>query len=86
MLFRSDSRQLRIIFDGRESTEPVISNLVLACKVPVNIMYAATKDIQGTAMGQMIIQLPEDEADANRVVNYLNSIHVPYEEVSRHDV
>jgi len=82
----SDSRQLRIIFDGRESTEPVISNLVLACKVPVNIMYAATKDIQGTAMGQMIIQLPEDEADANRVVNYLNSIHVPYEEVSRHDV
>ena len=82
----SDSRQLRIIFDGRESAEPVISNLVLACKVPVNIMYAATKDIQGTAMGQMIIQLPEDEADANRVVNYLNSIHVPYEEVSRHDV
>ncbi len=52
----------------------------------MNIMYAATKDIQGTAMGQMIIQLPEDEADANRVVNYLNSIHVPYEEVSRHDV
>ena len=80
------SRQIRVIFDGRESAEPVISNLVLACKVPVNIMYAATKDIQGTAMGQMIIQLPEDEADANRVVNYLNSIHVPYEEVSRHDV
>ena len=82
----SDSRQLRIIFDGRESAEPVISNLVLACKVPVNIMYAATKDINGTAMGQMIIQLPEEEADANRVVNYLKSIHVPYEEVTRHDV
>jgi D-methionine transport system ATP-binding protein len=82
----SDSRQLRIIFDGRESTEPIISNLVLACKVPVNIMYAATKDIQGTAMGQMIIQLPEDESDANRIVNYLKSIHIPYEEVTRHDV
>lgn len=82
----SDSRQLRIIFDGRESTEPIISNLVLTCKVPVNIMYAATKDIQGTAMGQMIIQLPEDESDANRIVNYLKSIHIPYEEVTRHDV
>lgn len=82
----SDSRQIRIIFDGRESTEPVISNLVLACKVPVNIMYAATKDINGTAMGQMIIQLPEDETDANRVVNYLKTIQVPYEEVTRHDV
>ena len=49
-------------------------------------MYAATKDIQGTAMGQMIIQLPEDESDANRIVNYLKSIHIPYEEVTRHDV
>ncbi len=82
----SESRQLRIIFDGRESTEPVISNLVLACKVPVNIMYAATKDINGTAMGQMIIQLPEEETDANRVINYLKTIQVPYEEVTKNDV
>ncbi len=74
------SKQVRIIFDGRESTEPVISNLVLACKVPVNIMYAATKDVNGTAMGQMIIQLPEDEADANRVMNYLKTMKVMYEE------
>ena len=82
----SDSRQLRIIFDGRESTEPVISNLVLACKVPINIMYAATKDINGTAMGQMIIQLPEDETDANRIINYLKSIQVPFEEVTKNDI
>ncbi len=82
----SDSRLLRITFDGRESTEPVISNLVLACKVPVNIMYAATKDIKGTAMGQMILQLPEDESDANRVINYLKTIQVPFEEVTKYDV
>ena len=82
----SDSRQLRIIFDGRESKEPVISNLVLACKVPINIMYAATKDINGTAMGQMIIQIPEDETDANRIINYLKSIQVPFEEVTKNDI
>ena len=82
----SDSKLLRITFDGRESTEPVISNLVLACKVPVNIMYAATKDIKGTAMGQMILQLPEEESDANRVVNYLKTIQVPFEEVTKYDV
>lgn len=74
------SRQVRIIFDGRESTEPVISNLVLACKAPVNIMYAETRDVNGTAMGQMIIQLPEDDADANRVMNYLKTMKVMYEE------
>lgn len=76
------SRQIRIIFDGRESAEPVISNLVLACKVPVNIMYAATKDLNGTAVGQMIIQLPEEEMDAKRVIHYLNTVRIPYEECS----
>lgn len=81
-----DSRQIRIIFDGRESTEPVISNLVLACKVPVNIMYAATKDLNGKAVGQMIIQLPEDETDAKRVINYLKTVKIPFEEVTEDDI
>lgn len=76
-----DSRKIRIIFDGRESEEPVISDLVLACKVPVNIMYAATRDVNGTAMGQMIIQLPKEEVDVNRVMNYLKTKQVMYEEV-----
>ncbi len=74
-------RQLRIIFDGRESSEPVISNLVLACKVPVNIMHAETRDVGGKAMGQMMIQIPADEADANRVINYLKTTKIAFEEV-----
>ena len=75
------SGQIRIIFDGRESSEPIISNMVLACKVPVNIMHADTRDIEGKAMGQMLIQLPEDEADANRIRNYLKTTRVTFEEV-----
>ena len=76
-----NSRQIRIIFDGRESSEPIISNMVLSCKVPVNIMHADTRDIEGKAMGQMLIQLPEDEADANRIRNYLKTARVTFEEV-----
>lgn len=75
------SRQIRIIFDGRESSEPVIANMVLACKVPVNIMHADTRDIEGKAMGQMLIQLPEDESDAGRICNYLKTANVTFEEV-----
>lgn len=75
------SRQIRIIFDGRESSEPIISNMVLACKAPVNIMHADTRDIEGKAMGQMIIQLPAEEADANRIRNYLRTANVTFEEV-----
>ena len=75
------SGQIRIIFDGRESSEPVIANMILACKVPVNIMHADTRDIEGKAMGQMLIQLPEDEMDANRIRNYLKTSGVSFEEV-----
>lgn len=80
------SRKIRITFDGRSSTEPVIANMILASKVPLNIMYAATKDIGGTAVGQMIVQLPEDETDANRAINYLKSAKVPFEEVNGDDI
>ena len=41
------SRLYRIIFNGRSSFEPVISNLVLECGAPVNIMFADTRDIGG---------------------------------------
>ena len=62
--------------------QPVLANMILASKVPVNILYASTKDIGGTAYGQMIIQLPEDEADAARALHYLKTVQVPYEEVN----
>ena len=76
----------RIIFDGLASSEPVISNVVLACKVPVNIMYAATRDIKGKAAGQMIIELPDHEPDIERVLQYLDRAKVPYEEVGKNEL
>jgi D-methionine transport system ATP-binding protein len=74
----------RIIFDGRTSFEPVIANMVLECKAPVNILFADTKDIDGKAFGQMIIQLPDEEASRKRIFYYLDSNQIPYEEVNDH--
>lgn len=71
----------RIIFDGRTSFEPVIANMVLECRTPVNIMFADTKDIDGKAFGQMVIQLPEDETSKKRIFAYLETNKIPYEEV-----
>ncbi len=71
----------RIIFDGRTSFEPVIANMVLECRTPVNILFADTKDIDGKAFGQMIIQLPDEEISRKRVYAYLTSNQIPYEEV-----
>ena len=32
-------------------------------------------------MGHMLIQIPEDETEANRVINYLKTVKVAFEEV-----
>ena len=61
----------RLIFDGQSSFDPVVSNMVLACGKPVNIMYASTQDIGGTAFGQMGLQLPEDEESIARIQAYV---------------
>ncbi len=75
------SKKVRITFDGRSSFEPVVANMILACKVPVNILYAATKDIAGQAAGQMVLQLPEKQEDAEKAIQYLKSRNVNFEEV-----
>lgn len=74
----------RIIFDGRTSFEPVIGNMVLECRTPVNILFADTRDIDGKAFGQMIIQIPDDEISQKRIYAYLDSNKIPYEEVITH--
>lgn len=71
----------RIIFDGRTSFEPVIANMVMECKTPVNILFADTKDIDGKAYGQMVLQLPEDENGQKKIIHYLRTHQIPYEEV-----
>lgn len=72
----------RLVFNGRSSFEPIIANLVLECGCPVNIMYAATRDIGGTAFGQMVLQLPEDAEPRNRALAYARSRNILLEELS----
>lgn len=74
-------RLCRIVFDGRSSFEPVIANMVLDCRSPINIMFADTRDIDGRAMGQMVVQLPADELTARRMLQYLKDQGIDYEEV-----
>ena len=74
-------RCIRIVFSENSSFEPVIANMVLECKMPVNILMADTKDIGGIAHGQMILQLPEDEAAAAKMIHYLRERKLTVEEV-----
>lgn len=75
-------RSVRVVFDGTSSFEPVIANMILAFQSPVNIMFADTKNIEGKAFGQMVLQLPENQMLADKMMSYLDSRGLTVEEVS----
>ena len=77
----SSDRVIRIVFDGQNAFEPVVSNITVECRCAVNILGADTKNIDGKAYGQMLLQLPDDENSALRIKNYLDSRKIPFEEV-----
>lgn len=78
--FLTGRRCLRIVFDGNSSFEPIISNMTLECHAVVNILFADTKNIDGKAFGQMVLQLPEDDAAIDRIKAYLESKNILYKE------
>ena len=73
-------RCLRLVFDGTSAFEPIISGLSRSCDTEVNILGANTRNIDGVAYGQMLIQLPEDEAVTARIKEYLDQKNVKYKE------
>ena len=75
-------RLVRVTFENKSSFEPVIGNLVLEFRTPVNILYADTKNINGQAEGGMILQLPEDSETAEKMIRYLKNIRMGVEELS----
>ena len=74
-------RLIRIVFEGNASSEPIIADLVMECRVSVNIMYADTRDVGGKAFGQMVLQLPEDRLQQEKIIYYLQSRKLRVEEV-----
>ena len=77
-------RCIRIVFSSNSSYEPVIANMILTCKAPVNILLADTRDIGGVAHGQMILQLPEDNQTAENMIQYLKSRKLEVEELDNY--
>ena len=73
-------RRLRLIFGGADSRQPIISRLSLECQAPVNILFADTREYEGTVFGHMIVELPNEERDAERIIAWLNTNNVQWEE------
>ena len=67
----SSGRVLRIAFEEANTTEPVIANLILEFKKPVNILESNISHINGKSRGQMMVQLPDDDKLADKMIAYL---------------
>ena len=73
-------RHVRITFNGSYSQEPVISNMVLECQAPVNILFADTKEFEGVIYGHMIVELPADPKQADKILVWLKNSPVEWRE------
>lgn len=78
----SGGKIVRVAFEESNTSEPVIANLILEFKKPVNILESNITSINGNSRGQMMIQLPDDDKLANKMIAYLKkSESVVVEEV-----
>ena len=66
-------RLYRIVFNGSSSLNPVIADMILECKAPVNIIHADMRDMDGKAFGQMVVQLPEDQEICARMLGFMEA-------------
>ena len=73
-------RKLRLIFNGENTQKPVISEMILACRAPVNVLFADTKSVEGAAYGHMILELPNDEHEADKIISWLKNSGLTWKE------
>jgi len=80
-LISTDIPALRIVFDGGQVADPIVANLILHLGVPVNILSADVRNINGVQYGQMLIRKPEDPLVCKQAIVYLKAQGLTVEEV-----
>ena len=75
-------KTVRIVFSENSSFEPVVADLILQFNVPVNILYANTRDVGGIARGDMVITLTEDRHLEIDMIEFLKKKGLAVQEVS----
>ena len=73
-------RRIRLTFQPDYSMEPLISKMILECQIPISILFADIKEIDGGSYGQMIIQLPSEKRDAEKIITWLTNSVIEWQE------
>lgn len=75
-----DGRRIRLTFHPDYSMEPLISEMILECQIPISILFADIKEIDGGSYGQMIIELPNENRDAEKIITWLTNSVIEWQE------
>ncbi len=75
--------QIRIVFNAQSAFEPIVANMVLQFKTPVNILKADTKNVNGKAVGEMILGLSDVLFEEQ--IHYLKERGLAVEEVKAYE-
>ena len=78
----SESRRIRIVFNENSAYEPVIANTILKLQTPLNILKADTRNVNGKAVGEMILGLPEGEELQNSIIQHIKRSGLSVSEVT----
>ncbi len=78
-------RKIRIVFQENSAYEPVIANTILKLQTPVNILRADTRNVNGRAVGEMILGLPEGDALQNDIILHLKEAGLAVTEVTENE-
>lgn len=75
-----NKEKIRLIFDNVSSYEPIVSNMILHCNTPINILDAQINDYDGKVTGEMLIQISDDIKEKQKIIAYLNEHKIEYKE------
>ncbi len=73
--------RIRIVYTENSAFEPVIANMILKFREPINILKASTKNVGGVAKGEMILELPKGSANVSAMEDYLKERGLELEEL-----
>ena len=78
-------RMVRVAFNGTQTTDkPLVASLAIECNALVSIIAADTRIVNGQTLGSMLLALPEDEAAAQRAIDYISNYPgLSFEEVKQ---
>ena len=76
--------KIRIVFSENSAFEPVIANLILTFREPVNILKADTKNVGGVAKGEMILEFMKDSTNTEQMKKYLTDRGLTIGEVTEY--